>query len=313
VLDHDLAVDGMLPGTTPASQARVCAMLLECRAVLDQPALQPRLDAAIERACAALSDLMHPDGFPSLLFGGQLHSGPPAVVVLDVALRLCGTRTVRRPRIVLPGVCGWREGRTYFLFACGGTPTSMRASADALGIEWTLHGERIFVAGGTRNPPLEIDGTDARNAHALRTRLQILHDGIVAEGTSDRDARTAGRPMHRRLLRSTPASVRIEDRVIGGTGQDVRAQIVCHPNARVRRLADGSVIVRRGAIAVRVESAQRITVEDAVWQPDAGLEIRTRRIVVHYGLAPCAGSIRVQSLVTRPPEMLELATVPALR
>jgi hypothetical protein len=285
--------------------------LLECRAVLGGTSVEPMLTAAIERACATLADLVHPDGHASLLGGGHLHAGPPVGATLDVARRLCDVRAVRRPNIRLDeaGLCGWREGRTYFLFASG-TVAGSRTSRDALAFEWTLHGERVFVADGESVAALEIDGSRGAARGARRTRLQVLPDGLVAEGTFEPAVRLKGRPLLRRLLRSTVGGMRIEDRVLGGVGQEVRAQILCHPAARVRQAADGSVSVRRGAVVLRLESEHPISIEDATWQPDAGLEIPTRRIVVHYGTAPCGGAIKITSLVAHPAEMIALTSMP---
>ncbi len=310
---HGLEGDGMLAGQNAGEHAETCAKLLECRALLGGTELEEELRITIERACATLTDLVHPDGHASLLFDGQLHSGPSVDAILAVAGRLCGVQAVRRPsiRVDRAGLCGWREGRTYFLFASGSPEGGSPREADALAFEWTLQGERMFVAGGTRFAALEIDGAHGGTRSLSRARLQVLPDGLIAEGTCEPGARLRGRPLLRRLLRSTHAAMRIEDRVLGGAGQEVRAQIVCHPGARVRQDADGSVTVRRGAVAVRLESTKPITIEEASWRPDAGLEIATRRIVVHYGQTPCGGTIRLTNLAAHPPEMLVLTAAPA--
>jgi hypothetical protein len=311
VLAKGLGADGMIAGQNAGEHVRTCAVLLECRLLMTGTSLAVGLDHAIERACATLSDLVHPDGCASLMFGAHLHSGAQIGAVLDVARRMCGVRAVRRPNVQLDeaGLCGWRDGRDYFLFASGAAEGARRMEADALAIEWSVSGERLFVAGGRGMGAVEIDRAGDGARKARRARLQVLPDGVVAEGTCEPAERLAGSPQLRRLLRSTKADLRIEDRVIGGAGQEVRGQIVCHPLARVRVGADGSVLVRRGGVTVRVESTRPITIENATWRPDAGLEVATRRIVVRYGQAPCSGTIRVTNLVAQPAEML--ARMPA--
>jgi hypothetical protein len=310
VLDRGLSVEGMIAGQNASEHVRTCALLLECRLLMTGTALEARLVSAIERACATLADLAHPDGGASSMFGGYVNCGAQMSAVLDAARRMCGIRVVRRPNVQLDeaGLCGWRDGRQYFLFGVGAVDGG-RMDADALSIEWTLGCERVFVAGGEQFASIEIDGAGtARNVR--RARLQVLPDGVVAEGISEPTGRMAGAPQARRLLRSTNAELRVEDRVIGGAGQEVRAQIVCHPLARVRQGDDGSVTVRRGETVLRLESTQPISIELATWKPDAGLEVETRRIVLHYGPAPCSGTIRITNLVAQPTEKLVTIAAP---
>jgi hypothetical protein len=288
--------------------------LLECRVVVNDQgpegrALQPALDATIDRACATLVDRVHHDGCPSLLFGGGLHAGHPSALILAAAQRLCGVRSVSRPSIVLDqaGVCGWRDGRSCFLFACGPVGDGCDAHADALAFEWTVHGERLFVAGGGVEP-FALEGERRLRARFRRTRLQVLPDGLVAEGECDRFSGATGRPLHRRLLRSTHDGLRVEDRVEGGAGQATSALLTCHPLARAKLMPDGTVTIRRGAVLVRVEARHPITIEAAVWQPDEGLALATQRLVVRIGPAPCVGSIHVRAQVTRALERTALAT-----
>jgi hypothetical protein len=142
-------------------------------------------------------------------------------------------------------------------------------------------------------------------------RFEPRERGFVLEGSHDGFAHLAGSPRHVRTLTATAAAIEVEDRVEGGAGQAVRARLLLHPDASVRR--DGAALrIECGAVAVELACEHEVELADAWWCPDFGVRLATRQIVIRYPAAPCRGSFRlaraeVRSTGRGPRSLVELA------
>ena len=56
------------------------------------------------------------------------------------------------------------------------------------------------------------------------------------------------------------------------------------------------MLLARGRAAARVVAETPIGIEDAVWRPEPGLSVPTRRLVVHHGRAPCVAGLWLRAL-----------------
>jgi uncharacterized heparinase superfamily protein len=264
----------------------------------------------------------------------------PTAEILAVFARIYGNRPAARMHVALDdaGYYGYRDAKTFVLFDCGAiAPDHLPAHGhgDALSLEWTVQGERIFVDAGVfeyhagpwralsrstkAHNTVTLDDLDqcefwssfrmGRRARVTRGRRQVLPDGVVIEGAHDGYAHLAGRPIHRRLVRATADDLRIEDRIEGGGGQKACARLLCHPSSRLTTSKDGLITITQGRVQVRVVSESPMTIEDAVWCPDFGLKLKTKQIVVHYGEAPRVGAIYVRSLLPASQSLATLARV----
>jgi len=322
-LDEQVLADGLHYERSPAYHAQVFADLTECAHVAEGE-LRGRLVAVLERMAQPLVDLTHPDGAPSLFNDGGLAMAYSTQECLDVAQQLGVRRPAPRARFELAqaGYYGLRSESSYLLVDCGAlAPDHLPAHGhgDALAFEWSLGGQRIIVDAGvceyergewrdlarsTRSHnTLTLDELDqsefwaafrvGRRARVRCERFEPLGHGFVLEGSHDGYAHLPGAPLHRRRFVASRESLVIDDEVVGGARQSVRARLLLHPDVLVEARKH-EVVLRCGEVAVLLETRGRVEVVDAWWCPDFGVKRRTRQIVVTYPPAPSRGTVRLQ-------------------
>lgn len=324
-LDEQILPDGMHYERSPAYHAQVFADLLECYAVLEGGAAKDALHARLRPMAQALADTTHPDGCPSLFNDGGLHMAYAPDRCLHVWTELTGEACSPRRRFALEaaGYYGLRTEDEYVLVDCGAVaPDFLTAHGhgDLFSFEWTIGGERFIVDAGVYeyNPgprrayarstqahnTLTLDGLDqcefwgafrmARRARVVRRAYRPEEDeGFVLRGAHDGYRHLAGAPMHERTTHVRPGRIEIRDRVEGGAGQCAEARLLLHPGCTVEE-REGTLLLARGKVAVRLETDAAVRVEPAPWFPDFGVECASRRVVLRYGAAPCSGAFRLE-------------------
>lgn len=325
-LDEQFLSDGMHFERSPSYHAQVTADLVECRAVLAPGRLRGHLDEIIDRAAQVLSDLAHPDGFPSLFNDGGFHAAYAPAAVLAVWAHESG-RPAPSPRSVFglenAGFYGARAGSTLLVVDCGPlAPDHLPAHGhgDAFAFEWSVAGARLVVDAGvheyTAGPMRDYSRSTkahntvtvadadqaqfsgsfrmARRARIERTAWEPRADGFVLEGRHDGFAVLDGAPMHRRRFEASALALRVEDEVSGGAGQPVHARVLLHPEASLERHGAAAVVVARGPARLRIEASAAIGVEDAWFCPDFVVKLPAKRLVVEYGAAPVEGWMRLE-------------------
>jgi uncharacterized heparinase superfamily protein len=330
-LEEQILADGMHYERSPAYHTQVFADFVECASVATGP-LRARLVQTLGRMAQALVDLTHPDGQTSLFNDGGLDMSYSTEACLVAAKEVGVERPTPRERFELreAGYFGARIGSNYLLVDCGAlAPDHLPAHGhgDALAFEWTLHGQRIIVDAGVfeyeRGPlrdavrstrshnTLTLDDLDqsefwssfrvGRRARVRVERFEKLGQGFVLEGSHDGYSHLAGSPRHRRRIIAARESLVIDDEVVGGARQSVRARFLLHPAVRVEA-SKHQMVLRRGAVAVVLETRGTLELVDAWWYPDFGVKQRTKQIVVAYPPAPSRGFVRLQRV---PVEALE--------
>ena len=333
-LAEQILADGMHFERSPSYHAQVFGDLLECADALDAGPLRVNLMTRLEASAQALADLTHPDGLPSLFNDGGLHMSYSTAECLAAWGRM-GGRTPRNQAVFAlkwAGYYGVREGASYVLADCGPiAPEHLPAHGhgDILAFEWTVAGRRFIVdAGvyeyerGTRRAvsrasathnTVTLDDRDqcefwaafrvGRRARVQRRRYEELDGGFLLEGAHDGYEHLAGSPRHIRTLRARADDIRVDDRILGGAGQRVRARLLLHPDVRVER-EDFRVRLTSGEVVVELECPHAISLVDANWCPDFGVSLPTRQIVIEYAPAPCSGSFHLKRVDAAAP-MLE--------
>jgi uncharacterized heparinase superfamily protein len=322
-LDEQILADGMHYERSPAYHTQVFADFVECAGVASAP-LRERLVSTLRRMAQALVDLTHPDGAPSLFNDGGLDMAYSTEACLAAAESLGLERPAARERFELrdAGYFGARVGSNYLLVDCGAVaPDHLPAHGhgDALAFEWTLQGQRIIVDAGVfeyeRGPlrdevratrshnTLTLDDLDqsefwssfrvGRRARVRVERFEKLGQGFVLEGSHDGYSHLAGSPRHRRRIIAARESLVIDDEVVGGARQSVRARLLLHPDVRVET-GKHDMVLRRGEVVVVLETRGALQLVDAWWYPDFGVKHRTKQIVVTYPPAPSRGFVRLQ-------------------
>ncbi len=294
--------DGVHFERSPSYHAQVFADLLECRHAL-ATAAPPALDAALKAMAQATADLAHPDGGPALFNDSGLTMAYAPGECLSVFTKLF-KQTVLPARAFAyrdAGYFGRREGRDYFVADCGRIgPDALPAHAhgDILSFELSLAGLRFvvdpgvykYVEGGrrraaraaARHNTLCFDGLDqaeffgafrcGRRPNVMLRELVREPDRLVLEGTHD----GYGPHKHVRRFEQTSGVLRIVDRI---SGQPRMAGIgfLLHPEVEVC-LEAGGALLSRGETRARFCASLDIVCEDAVWWPDMGREMATKRL-----------------------------------
>jgi len=323
---EQLLDDAMHFERSPAYHALVLADLLECASVLGPGPLRDRLTEALHGMSQVLADLTHPDGAVSLLNDGGLHMARSTATILAAYRQITGRSVEPRETIDLKaaGYFGLRRDRSFLVVDCGAVaPDHLPAHGhgDILSFEWDLDGQRMIVDAGvfeyhagewraysrsTRaHNTVTVDDADqcefwsafrvGRRPKRVRADRRFDAGWLVLEGSHDGYARLSGRPIHHRVLRTDLRQVAVQDRVEGGSGQTVRARLLCHPGCAVRPTDDG-VLLEREHVTVRLRTTSRASVERAWWLPDFGLRLETSQIVLDYGRAPCSGRFMLERL-----------------
>lgn len=324
-LPEQLLPDGLHFERSPAYHAQVTADLVECWTVHPEGLGKDSLAAALGRAGQALADTTHPDGLSSLFNDGGLHMAYAPSTVLDAIARQLGTAIVARPLFDLPaaGYFGLRGAGELALVDCGPIgPDHLPAHAhgDVLSFEWSVGGRRVVVDTGVLEYAVGPDRARSRStaAHntvtldggdqaefwsafrvARRPRVTVgLYErralGFVLEGSHDGYAELAGGPRHVRRFDVRSHVIAVEDRVAGGAGQAAVARLLLAPGLDLARAGGDHLIVGDG-VRVRLRTAAAVTVVDAPYWPDFGVEQRARQIVLDYGAAPCSGGFVLEA------------------
>ncbi len=324
-LVKQIPADGMHYERSASYHAQVFADLLDCRHALGKDPLGGQLDDALARMAQVTVDLAHPDGSP-VLFNDAGHSmayGPAAC--LAVYERLFGRRPEPRTIFALKhaGYYGLHNGETYLVTDCGRiAPDDLPAHGhgDVLSFEWSVAGERIivdqgvyeYIAGERRrraraassHNTLCFEGADQADFFGAfrcgrRPNVEVLGyeqrgDGFSLEGTHDGFCTLPGRPRHIRRFDADPDSLVITDRVEGRPSLPAQITFLLHPDVDLT-CAGCQATLRSNRAAVLMTSSEPIAVEPAVWWPDMGMELATRRLVVRFapGVASTTTQLRV--------------------
>jgi uncharacterized heparinase superfamily protein len=322
-LDEQVLADGMHFERSPAYHAVVLADLLACASVLSDGPVRARLFEALGRMSQVLSDLTHPDGQVSLFNDGGLHMARPSQTILDGYRRVSGLEVTPRAAIDLPdaGYFGRRDGTDYLLVDCGAVaPDHLPAHGhgDVLSFEWDLSGRRLVVDAGVfeyhgpwrpysrstvSHNTVTVDDADqcefwsafriGRRPRLVRAERRFEGEGLTLDGSHDGYARLAGRPIHHRTVRASAGRLEIDDRVVGGAGQPVRARLLCHPACAVHA-TEGGVSFERDGVRARLRTASPASITQAWWMPDFGRILATNQIVLEYGAAPCSAGFTLE-------------------
>ncbi len=325
-LSAQILADGVHYERSPSYHAQVLADLVEVRHALGHDPLQGRLDAAIRAMAQAAVDLAHPDGTAAQFNDSGLGMCYAPEAVVAACERVLGWRP--EPQAIFAfreaGYFGLRGKSTYVVADCGPiAPDELPAHGhgDVLSFECSVGGNRIIVDQGVfqywqgpkrqasrsaaSHNTLCIDGADQADFYGSfrcgRRPKVTLRDyvatanGFVLEGSHDGFAHLPGAPVHVRRLAVTPTAIEIDDRLEGRGGYAATIGLLLHPECAVT-MDSGAAIVVRGESRVRIACDVGLSTTDAVWWPDMGVELPTRRLVTRLQPGAMAARTRIEVL-----------------
>ena len=328
-LAEQILPDGMHFERSPAYHIQVFVDLLECYVVQARGPLRERLGEALDRMAQVVADLCHPDGTPSHFSDGGLHMSYAPELALESYRALRGKKPSPRASLALldSGYFGLRsEGE---LLLCDGgeiAPDHLPAHGhgDIFAFEWSLGGKRFIVDTGVfeyqgpsraysrstaAHNTVTLDGLDqaefwsafrvARRPRLRDRRHEFVGEEMRLEAEHDGYAHLEGAPSHRRRFIARPGALEVEDRILGGAGQAVRAGLLLHPEVEVEERGEAGLWLKRGDTTLSFQSSAPYRLERGVpYYPDFGVKEETIRIELNYGNAPTSAgfSLRVSGL-----------------
>ncbi len=310
-LKMQILADGMHYERSASYHAQVFADLLECRHALGEDPLDGALDAALGRMAQVMADLAHPDSGPVLFNDAGTTMAYSPAACLDAYAKLF--QRYPRPRRVFglenAGYYGLRAGTAYIVADCGRiAPDDLPAHghADVLSFELSLGDCRIIVDQGVfeycagerrhnarsawNHNTLCFEGADQADFFgafrcARRPNVRVLHyeakpDGFILEGTHDGFRNLRGCPVHSRRFEAGCGRLAVRDRVSGHRNHEGRIGFLLHPD--VQAIVDGrNARLDCGPYRLSVVSSHPLIAAPAVWWPDMGHELPTRRLTIH--------------------------------
>lgn len=302
--------DGVHYERSPAYHAQVFADLLECRVIMQSPL--PALDAVLERMAQATADLAHPDGLAAQFNDAGLHMAYDPATCLGIYVKQFGTRPQPQDRFAYEaaGYFGYRDDRLTVIVDCGAlAPDDLPAHGhgDILSFELSLEGRRMIVDQGVfeyipgprrdvsraaaSHNTLAVKGADQADFFGAfrfgrRARITERHwlevgDTVTLTGVHDGYAILPGAPRHRRSFRVGPNGLILSDRLEGSASPPAAwAGLLLHPEIRPQALSEGGWQLEGPERQVlRIFCSATLELEEAVWWPDMGHELLTRRLV----------------------------------
>jgi hypothetical protein len=109
-------------------------------------------------------------------------------------------------------------------------------------------------------------------------RYEPRDDGFLLEGAHDGYAHLPGRPVHLRRFDCRPGAITIEDRLEGRTDRAARIGFLLHQEVEIAE-EGASLRLARGPARLAIMASAPLRVEPAVWWPNMGVEVATRRVV----------------------------------
>ena len=336
LLDRELAEqilpDGMHYELSPTYHNQVFADLIDCYTALPDGERRVRLRDLLDRMAQVCVDFRHPDGGVSQFNDGGLYFAYTPDECLDAWGAVRSARPTAQQLFALPSAgyyglrCCGAHGEQLVVVDCAElAPTFLPAHGhgDALALEWSVGGKRIFVDAGVYeyNPgerraysratsshnTVSLDGEDqsefwkafrvGRRAHITRCehRPDPERTGFNLIGAHDGYSRMAGRPLHEREVSAAQDELQIVDRIVGGSGQRAEARLLLHPDCLVE-LQPGGCLIRNGNISIELKTTAAASIEEASWHPDQGIDVPTKRLKFSLGVAPCEGRIDIKVL-----------------
>lgn len=287
--------------------AQVMGDLLSIRHALRGDVLAGRIDRAILKGVQAAVDLAHPDGLCALFGDSGLTMARSPDELERAAATMTGPMPSRRTDFAFEdaGYFGVRDAAGLLVVDAGPLgPDALpgHAHGDMFSFEWSLDGERLIVdqgvfeyVAGTRRQASrsawshntvaapDADQGDFFGAFRLGRRCRLRsREHVVGDGRLQLQAEHSGfigqaGARHQRRIEATPTAIRIEDR-LSRPVKGACANLLLGPDVTVARNPDASLALVGARAKATLRCHADVRVENAVWWPDMGVEVPTRRL-----------------------------------
>ena len=310
-LDVQILADGMHYERSPSYHCQVFSDLLECLNVLCVASISSLLSQNLEKMAQVIADLTHPDGFVAQFNDAGLNMAysPSECLRVYEGSGLQPVLPSSMFRLDEAGYFGGRINDQYLVLDCGPiAPDDLPAHGhgDVLSFEWSVGGQRLIVDPGVfeyiaserrmasrsaaSHNTLCIEGADqadffgafrcGRRPNAEVLDISLKDHNLTFVGQHDGFANLKGGPIHQRTFEFNETSLSIVDSIHGQSNRRAEIRYLLHPKIRTQIKGDG-VLLSSGKLNVFVSSSAPISIDEAVWCPDLGVEIPSSCLKIH--------------------------------
>ena len=308
-LPRQILRDGVHYERSPSYHAQVFADLIETRAALGFGAATVLLDKALQGMATATAQLAHPDGRPAQFNDAGLSMAYSPAHCLAAYAQITGQPIPRADgafRLPNAGYFGLHAPGFALIADMGAIgPDSLPAHAhgDIGSIELSVAGKRFivdqgvleYVAGDKRQASrsahshncLAIEGAEPADFFGAfrcgrRPKVTVMlytggEDSMLLRGHHDGYQHLPGNPEVERRIEVGAGGITLQDRIRCDTWHPATSRLLLHPDCVVELHGD-TAVVTRGGIALGIRGSAPLRIEGAVWWPDMGVEVATKRI-----------------------------------
>ena len=321
ITKEQITPDGVHFELSPSYHAQVFADFLECYSILDHGDQKAEMKEILTKMAKFLNDVTHPDGLISLFGDGGLNMSYSSEECLAIFDKLIGKKIKHSKVISYPnaGFFGLRNKDRLILMDAaelGAKNLPGHGHGDALSFEFSCSGQRVLIDPGVfeydegelrafsrstlNHNTVSLDNKDqsefwksfrvGRRAKIINQEITKNSNGILVKASHDGYSNMSGKPIHTRSILMSENKIEVKDSIINGSKQSASSRFLLAPNIKVEKF-DNKLFLIEKKIKILIESSHPINIVDTVCFLDFGKLVKTKQLVMDFGLAPCSSEV----------------------
>jgi len=326
-LKKQILDDGFHFELSPAYHCQVFDDLIDCYIVLEESNLKKELSSKLKKMKIVIEAFTHSDEKISLFNDGGINMTPSPIDLLQKYNGIFNSENTVKKKYLPFKDAGYyviKNDLLHFIYDSGIVgPNELPAHShgDIFSFELSVKKQRVFIdagvfeynAGQKRTESRatkshntltinDLDQCDFWSSFRMGKRAKVKINEVIYNEDSfyinshhDGYALMNGKPIHKREIEcSMGGTFNITDHVIGGMGQTVKSRLLVHPAVKLKLKNANEVGLKSKDFTIKIISnIKNISIEPALWWPNFGEELETKRIVFNHGLAPCKSNFKI--------------------
>jgi uncharacterized heparinase superfamily protein len=326
-LKKQILDDGFHFELSPAYHCQVFEDLIDCYVVLHKSSLKNELSRKLAKMKIVIEAFTHPDSKISLFNDGGINMASSPFDLLKKYDEIFNTKSTLEKNYFPFKDAGYyviKNNLFHFIYDSGIVgPNELPAHShgDIFSFELSVKKQRVFIDPGVFEYNAGMKRTDSRATKSHNTltindldqcdfwssfRMGKRADVKINEVSYSKDnfyinsyhtgyKMLNGHPIHKREIECSMAgTIKVTDYIIGGMGQTVKSRLLVNPEVQLKlKSKDEAILVSQDFQINIISSIKNISIEPALWWPNFGEEVETKRIVFDHGIAPCYSEFKI--------------------
>ena len=326
-LKKQILDDGFHFELSPAYHCQVFEDLIDCYVVLHKSSLKNELSRKLAKMKIVIEAFTHPDSKISLFNDGGINMASSPFDLLKKYDEIFNTKSTLKKNYFPFKDAGYyviKNNLFHFIYDSGIVgPNELPAHShgDIFSFELSVKKQRVFIDPGVFEYNAGMKRTDSRATKSHNTltindldqcdfwssfRMGKRADVKINEVSYSKDNfyinsyhtgynMLNGNPIHKREIECSMAgTIKVTDYIIGGMGQTVKSRLLVNPEVQLKlKSKDEAILVSQDFQINIISSVKNISIEPALWWPNFGEEVETKRIVFDHGIAPCYSDFKI--------------------